>query len=248
VGRADLDRLPPIIGTGLLSDRPDAEENPGEEGVLWVGMSPDSFVVSLEGTGDVRAGAVRLRLSEGSGEREIRVSPLAASLGAAVVQDGRDLVLVFDFVEGDPRTLDGGARIDLFSLSWDAGDEPSMEFVWGGVAPSGSERFPIARAEWYRLGGPGSRRFAFFPIRPTPFSVECLISFELPSAMPVSLRAYGPSGRLVRTILSGDHPAGFHSVAWDGRDDSGRRAGLGTYFVRLESPRGTITRRAVIVR
>jgi len=102
--------------------------------------------------------------------------------------------------------------------------------------------------EWVRLDGPGSRRFAFHPIRPNPFSTECLLAFELPSAAPVSLRVYDPSGRLVRTIVSSTHEPGFHTYTWNGRDDSGRRVGLGLYFVRLESPRGDLVRRSVIVR
>ncbi|MFH1682023.1 MAG: FlgD immunoglobulin-like domain containing protein [Candidatus Eisenbacteria bacterium] len=248
VGSGDLGFLPPLIGRSLLLERPDAAETPGEEGVLWIGTSPDSFVVSLEGTGDVRAGAVRLRLDEGAGARTVRARPLDPSIQTAIVQAGSDIVLLFDFAEGEPRPLDGGNRIDLASLSWTEGGEPSMEFVWGGAAPSGSRRFPIVRAEWYGLGGPGSRRFAFFPIRPNPFSSECLLSFELPSAMPVALRVFDPNGRLVRTIVSGEHAPGFHTTTWDGRNDGGRRVGLGLYFVRLETPRGEITRRSTIVR
>jgi len=248
VGPADLGILPSLLGTNLLLERPAAEEIPGAEGVLWIGASPDSFVVSLEGTGSVRAGAFRLLLPEGAGAPAIRARPLDPLLHTAIVQDGRNLVVVFAFKEGEPRVLDGGKRYDLVSLSWGEGGEPSLDLVWGGAAPSGSERFPIARVEWYRLGGPGSRRFAFFPIRPNPFSEECLLAFEIPSSSPVALRVFDPNGRLVRTIVSGLHAPGFHTHAWDGRNDAGRRAGLGLYLVRLESPRGNLTRRAMIVR
>lgn len=246
--RADLGALPPLIGSALLADRPGAGEIPDDEAVLRIGASADSFLVSIEGTGSARALAAKLRLPESAASTPIRARPFDGSVQTALVRDGRDLILLAVFPEGSARVLDGGARFDLAVLTWDGDEEPEMDLDWGGVAPSGSERFPIARIDWYRLDGPVSRRFAFHPIRPNPFSTECLLAFELPSAAPVSLRVYDPSGRLVRTIVSAMHAPGFHTYAWDGRDDSGRRVGLGLYFVRLESPRGALVRRSVIVR
>jgi flagellar hook assembly protein FlgD len=37
----------------------------------------------------------------------------------------------------------------------------------------------------------------------------------------------------VRTLVDGLVDAGSHSVVWDGRDDRGRSAGTGVYFVRM---------------
>lgn len=243
----DLDGLPPIIGTSLLGDRPGGAIGTGDETVLWVGLGPDSFVVSLEGTGLIRAGAVKLRVPAKSAPA-FTVRALGEAERADVVQDGNQFVLLFHNRGESAPVLGGEKRIDLAVLKWGDGPEPEIAFEWGGTAPDGADRNPIVRAEFYRLGGPGSRRFAFFPIRPNPFSRECLVSFELPSAAPVSIRAYNPAGRLVRTLLSGDHPAGVHTYVWDGRTDDGREAGDGLYFLKLESPRGTVVRRSVIVR
>ena len=38
---------------------------------------------------------------------------------------------------------------------------------------------------------------------------------------------------------------GTHLVPWDGRDDGGRPAGAGIYFVRLVTPAGTYRSRIV---
>lgn len=248
VGPADMDGLPPIVGNSLLHDRPEGGAGTGDRTVLWIGLGPDSFVVSLEGTGVVRAGAAKLRVPEKSAPA-FSVRPLGDSEYASLVQEGNDFVLLFHNRAPAAPVLRGENRIDLAVLKWGGGPEPEIEFVWGGTAPDGADRNPMVRAEFYRLGGPGSRRFAFFPVRPNPFSRECLLSFELPAAAPVSIRVYNPAGRLVRTILYGqDHSPGVHTYTWNGRTDDGREAGDGLYFLKLESPRGTVVRRSVIVR
>ena len=60
------------------------------------------------------------------------------------------------------------------------------------------------------------------------------IDFSLPYRGPVRLSIYGPRGELVRTLADGPRPAGPNSVAWDGRDERGGRAGAGAYVCRLE--------------
>jgi hypothetical protein len=56
------------------------------------------------------------------------------------------------------------------------------------------------------------------------------------------------SGREVRAwrVLAGDGQVG--AQRWDGRDQSGRRAAGGVYFVRLEADSRAETRRLVVLR
>jgi flagellar hook assembly protein FlgD len=39
----------------------------------------------------------------------------------------------------------------------------------------------------------------------------------------------------VRTLHSGEQPAGFHQAVWDGCNDAGVQAGSGVYFARMIS-------------
>lgn len=75
--------------------------------------------------------------------------------------------------------------------------------------------------------------FALFEAQPNPAGRRTTLSYALPFASDVDLRVYSSSGELVRTLRVGTEPAGTYSVRWDGRDDSGRRVGPGTYFCRL---------------
>jgi len=51
--------------------------------------------------------------------------------------------------------------------------------------------------------------------------------------------ADGPAAHLCRAafnaILNGEQPAGYHSVAWDGRNNRGEAIGSGLYFYRIEA-------------
>src|SRR5205085_5899947 len=70
---------------------------------------------------------------------------------------------------------------------------------------------------------------------PNPFTQETRVTFTLPSAGLSSLTVLDLQGRRVRALRSGILPAGRQSVAWDGRDEVGRRVPSGLYFVRLET-------------
>jgi hypothetical protein len=69
--------------------------------------------------------------------------------------------------------------------------------------------------------------------RPNPFRTETAVRFDLPEASRVSLSVYDVHGRRVRELVRGDIAAGVHAIAWDGRDDTGRRVSAGVYFSRL---------------
>jgi flagellar hook assembly protein FlgD len=71
--------------------------------------------------------------------------------------------------------------------------------------------------------------------RPNPFQTGATIAFTLPAAGHVDLAVYDLGGRLVRSLHQGRVEAGAGSVAWDGRDDSGRETAGGIYFIRLRA-------------
>lgn len=71
--------------------------------------------------------------------------------------------------------------------------------------------------------------------RPSPFVGQTTLSFELAREGDVALEVYDLRGARVRTLARGAYPAGRHAVAWDGRDDDGRRTAAGVYLVRMAS-------------
>ena len=49
----------------------------------------------------------------------------------------------------------------------------------------------------------------------------------------VKLGLFDPSGRRIRTLVSGPRPHGTHELTWDGADDAGRTVPAGVYLCRL---------------
>jgi hypothetical protein len=78
-------------------------------------------------------------------------------------------------------------------------------------------------------------RPTLFQNRPNPFNPVTTIAFYLPQPAAARLAVYDLQGRLVRTLVSGDLPAGYREVLWDGRDDGGRSAPSGMFFTVLEA-------------
>ena len=62
------------------------------------------------------------------------------------------------------------------------------------------------------------------------------------------MEALDLAGRRVRRIAAGDLDAGSTTLAWDLRDDEGRRVAPGIYLLRVRTPEGARTRRAAVVR
>jgi len=69
---------------------------------------------------------------------------------------------------------------------------------------------------------------------PNPFNPSTTLRFSLGQAGHVRLAIVDVAGRRLATLVDGLREAGDHQMVWNGRDDSGRRAASGLYFVRLE--------------
>jgi hypothetical protein len=70
-------------------------------------------------------------------------------------------------------------------------------------------------------------------VHPNPSAGEAEIQYALPAASEVTIVVYDATGRRVRSVVDAVLPRGRHAARWDGRDDSGRSAASGIYFVRL---------------
>jgi len=83
---------------------------------------------------------------------------------------------------------------------------------------------------------------------PNPVRDRTDISFTLGAPQPVRLDVFDVAGRLVTTLLDRPMGAGSHSVAWNRRDDRGRRVAAGALFYRLVTPERTATGKMILVR
>jgi hypothetical protein len=82
---------------------------------------------------------------------------------------------------------------------------------------------------------------------PNPVSKTTEFSYRLPVSGHVSIRVYDVAGRMVRTLKDEFELAGYHSMTWDRRDQSGRATASGVYFYRLTAPDFTATKKLVVI-
>jgi choice-of-anchor B domain-containing protein len=75
-------------------------------------------------------------------------------------------------------------------------------------------------------------RLAFRPPSPNPASGSVRFVLEVPTAGEAAVDVVDVAGRMVRTLHRGGAAAGPLTLAWDGRDASGREAPAGLYFAR----------------
>jgi len=83
---------------------------------------------------------------------------------------------------------------------------------------------------------------------PNPFNPTTNISFELKDGGQTSLVIYNLKGQVVRTLLHENAKAGSHTLAWDGKDNSGTKVGSGIYFYRLTSGTQTTSRKMLLMK
>lgn len=70
---------------------------------------------------------------------------------------------------------------------------------------------------------------------PNPFNPITTIRFGLPQKDNVTIKIYDILGREVKTLVEKDFQAGWHTVTWDGSNNSGRMVASGVYFYLMET-------------
>lgn len=85
-------------------------------------------------------------------------------------------------------------------------------------------------------------------LHPNPANPRVVIALSPPAAGPARLSVHDVRGRLLAVLHDGPLEAGPREIVWDGTDGRGRPLPSGVYVVRLATPQGAVSGRAVILR
>ncbi|MFQ5652518.1 MAG: FlgD immunoglobulin-like domain containing protein, partial [bacterium] len=83
---------------------------------------------------------------------------------------------------------------------------------------------------------------------PNPFNPETEIRFQLPEASHVVVRIFNTIGQEIRSLANARYEAGYHSLHWDGKDNSGQPVSSGVYFYQLRAGDFSRIRKMSLVR
>jgi hypothetical protein len=163
------------------------------------------------------------------------------STAAAGDFDGNgDLEVAFASYDGSVNVINFSGPATPAAMPWPTlGQNNARTSVYGEAGPGQTGVGDLAGATF---------SFALEQNVPNPFVNGTSIRYAAPKEMPVKLRVFDVSGRVVKTLVDGVVPSGRFVTHWDGRDDEGRATSAGVYFYRLEGESETLTRKTVRLR
>jgi hypothetical protein len=153
-------------------------------------------------------------------------------------------------VEGQTRASGGKkmeAPVSPGQTSAECG-QPKADVVW--IVLNENAPVSLSPAAENTMGERTELPTVFFlnPPRPNPFGMGTSISYGLPIAGETDLRVFDATGRQVKSLVVGPQAAGRYSVLWNGRDDFGRLAASGIYFVRMHADEFQAQRKVTLLR
>jgi hypothetical protein len=90
--------------------------------------------------------------------------------------------------------------------------------------------------------------FAVSPNYPNPFNPGTAINYQLPRMAEVRLVIYNVLGQQVRTLISGQVPAGYHQAVWDGRNNADDQLGSGVYLYIFQAGEFKQVRKMILMK
>ncbi len=83
---------------------------------------------------------------------------------------------------------------------------------------------------------------------PNPFNPKTNIEYQLPEEVRISVKIYNIMGQEVRTLVDEVKKAGYHSIVWNGLDNSGVAVSSGIYYYRMVTGAYVETKKMVLLR
>jgi hypothetical protein len=121
----------------------------------------------------------------------------------------------------------------------------TVELPWKPKVKRGYLRYGFVGVEETRAV-PSS--FALKQNYPNPFNPETKIDYEIPSAGLVTMDIFNILGQKVKSLLSENKEAGYHTVHWNGTNDNGQAVPSGVYFYKMTAQGFMQTNKMIMLR
>jgi hypothetical protein len=176
---------------------------------------------------------VQTDLQTSNGFPRIRIMCPTGCLGWPVSLNGQMFTaaeIAFE-LPGSGVALASGLNLTLFSLRATGGTLPFSGITVNSTIPN------VAVGPGAAVAMDAAKLF------PNPATDAVRVVFAVPRSATAQVTVIDLAGRQVRSLANRSFAAGAHELRWDGRDDGGREAPAGMYFVRVRSAAGESTAR-----
>jgi predicted glutamine amidotransferase len=190
-----------------------------------------------------------------AGVQEIGVFENGICLGAVVVQDSAEQVLVYS--EAANRDA-GNFTFELYSGTRATKRIKRYEVLNQHSGKYESRALTAGRNEYsvVRFNSDFAEEQAeetllqpeLYHNYPNPFNPTTTISFNLPTEQDIDLEIYNSKGQKVKTIYSGTAEQGRHSMLWNGMDNDNKAVASGVYFYQLQTADKTFNRKMLLMK
>jgi hypothetical protein len=79
------------------------------------------------------------------------------------------------------------------------------------------------------------KEFSLSQNYPNPFNPSTMIKYGLPVDSRVTVEIYNVIGQRIRTLISDNQTAGYHTAEWNGLNNDGQQLSSGIYFLRMSA-------------
>ncbi len=84
---------------------------------------------------------------------------------------------------------------------------------------------------------------------PNPFNPETMISFSVTeSSAKTEITVYNLKGQRIKTLLNETISSGFHSIVWNGSDESGKAVASGVYLCKMQIGKFIQTQKMILMK
>ncbi|MDC0881186.1 FlgD immunoglobulin-like domain containing protein [bacterium] len=128
-----------------------------------------------------------------------------------------------------------GDKIELFTLP------EGVHIISAKVSGPAGERYETTL-------GVIPKAFTVHQNYPNPFNPSTSIQIDVPEISMVKVMVFDATGREIQTIKNAEFSPGYHTLTWNGSDQSGRQVASGIYFIQVTTQDYSKTIKSMLLR
>ncbi len=155
-----------------------------------------------------------------------------------------NVILIVDGVDYDTSLAnDSGTVFHNYNENWTGGHTFTWKKYLVGISQE-NDNLP--------------KIFALHQNFPNPFTQKTVISYQVAvisknlklitdHRLPITLKIYDLSGRLVKTLVDREQKPGYYKIKWDGKDNTGKKVATGIYFLKFKAGKFETTKKLTVM-